>query len=105
MIRYLAAIITGAALSALVVGLIGSLQPAAGFPHLTRNPWADYLALGGAADVSAMAVYWITAFCMTLCLFVAGLLRMRRDARMLRRQTRRAAVEDPDPEEASWVPS
>lgn len=99
--RYLGALITGAALSALVVGLLGSLEPSIGLPHLSRSPLADYLALGGAADVSAVAVYFITAFCMSLCLLVTGWCRARRTARM-------AQTPEPEPateKEKMWLPS
>jgi hypothetical protein len=95
--RYLAAIIIGALLSALVVGLLGSLGPVTGLPHLPHGLWADYLALGGAAGLGVMAVYGITAFFMSLCLLVA---------QWCGRRVPTAGPEPaPEPQkEESWVP-
>jgi hypothetical protein len=70
--RYVFAVVIGALLSALVVGLLGSLGPVTGPPRLSAHLWADYLALAGATGLSVMAVYGITVFFMSLCLFMAG---------------------------------
>jgi uncharacterized BrkB/YihY/UPF0761 family membrane protein len=65
------AILMGIMLSAVAVGLIGSLQPDTPV-HLSRNPLADYRALATAPDVSLLVTYLWTAFLVGACLFVSA---------------------------------
>lgn len=74
----LAAFATGTALSAVAVGLLGSLGPATPL-HLSRDLWADYRPLGGAAGVSPLTAFGLSAVIYAACFLVAGL-RLRRHA-------------------------
>lgn len=77
----LRAVITGAALSAVTVGVIGSLQPDTPL-HLPASPWGDYKALATATDVSLPVVFAWTWLLVAVCLFAALRKRERQRARI-----------------------
>lgn len=75
----LRAVVTGAALSAVTIGVIGSLQPDTPL-HLPASPWGDYRALATAPDVSLPVVFAWTWLLVAVCLFAALRKREKRRA-------------------------